>query len=191
MSKDITIQINGTDTDFDSVETVLTQAYSYLSGFPFVPEDETGLQEKTITANGHYIASDENLYGYGRVIVAIPGGEKESITGTFEDGNEYHVTKDENNYIQKELLPSALVIETPPIKNYYNVGNDIMLYGIVAKLKKKDGEYYTDETYTDSIVPVEELYVTEKAMRSGPIKVFWRRQDGQALYDTFDIRIIV
>lgn len=163
MSKSVSIQEGGTAKvlTVDKLKTNLSGGGTCL----WVPEDTVGLETKHINANGTFAAASDGKYGFSTVYVNVPGGaggppgeEGCSIVGTDpNDGEEYVVEIDENGDIVKTMMPSGIAITTLPTKLSYTDGEAIDFSGIVVKLKKHDGTFYTDENYPDSIIPFAEL----------------------------------
>lgn len=80
MSKDIYIAENGVQRALSDVLKINTKLASG-SAVNWIPEDETGTDQLTITANGEYVASASGLYGYSRVLVLVPGGGDAVVDG--------------------------------------------------------------------------------------------------------------
>lgn len=57
---------------------------NYASASVNVPSEEPTLGTKTITANGTYNASDDNLDGYSSVTVNVTGGESISVNNIIQ-----------------------------------------------------------------------------------------------------------
>lgn len=177
MSKNITIQEGGVARNFGNVSKLQTALMGGGSCY-WVPEDETQLKTKHITANGTYKAASDEAYGYSKVTVNVrggngsadshgkpntsgdikPGGSGSAVVGTNpETGNEEVVGVDEGGNLVTTPIPSAIEIITPPAKTEYTEGETMDYNGIIVGLKKKDGTTFTDATYPNGHIPMGEL----------------------------------
>lgn len=200
MSKDITMGVDGTQTDFDAISKVYVNE---LNGGPvgWVPLDERDVTTKSITEDGTYKASSDGKFGYSKVTVRVPGGAGAepgsvgcSVVGRRADGNEYVMTVGQDSVITSELIPSEIVIDTLPTKLTYDPGDSMDYTGLVVKLRRGDGEWFTDTTYSDSVVPTSELNlpqsVPDDVHGTAQVTVVWvSRYDSRAMSGTFEIQV--
>ena len=93
MSKDIVVIVDGTQETWQDIQVLRTNSAA-TGTTDWFPEDETNTAPITITENGTYTAESGNLYGFSKLIVALPP----YVRGTI-DGVEYIVTVDENGYL--------------------------------------------------------------------------------------------
>ena len=156
MSKNIVIQEGGI-----AKQLVADKLKTNLSGggtCNWVPEDETQLQIKYIDANGEYEASADNIYGYSKVVVrvpggaggegpggsgeAVPGGPGSSVVGTDEDGDEAEVSVDSDGDIHTQKIPSSIKVLEPPTNPYgiYLNGQTISTDGMRVDAYLKSGD---------------------------------------------------
>lgn len=147
MSKNITIQEGGTAKQLtvDKLKTNLAGGGTCL----WVPEDIVTLGTKTITENGTYKASDENLYGYSQVTVSGIG----KAIGKGADGNEHIVTSDENGNLVTSDLPSSIAVVAGPTRTVYADGDAIDFAGLTVKAYKSDGTPWEASGYSGGVVP--------------------------------------
>ena len=66
MSKDIIIEKNGVEQEFEAVDAITTADFTR-----WVPEDERQLMDKIVTHNGNYKASDDGVYAYRSVTALV------------------------------------------------------------------------------------------------------------------------
>lgn len=112
------------------------------------------------------IDSDPNTGRTGTSIIPLTPATRpgSSISGIDSDGDESIASINENGEIVQKKIPSIIEIVTPPTKHEYVDGETIDYSGIVARLKLKSGEIFSDENYPNGIVPFSELLFTvEKA----------------------------
>ena len=101
MAKNISIKQDGTAQTFNSVNKINTKVIG-TGSTDWIPEDETSTKVKTITANGTYNASSDNVMGYSVVYVNV---KPTQVTGVDTiDGKTYVVSVDENGYIVRTLV---------------------------------------------------------------------------------------
>ena len=165
MSKNIVIQEGGQGKQLtvDKLKTNLVGGGTCL----WVPEDETMLGTKIITENGTYKASDDGYYGYSEVTVNGVG----TATGTDSDGDEAVAHTDpETGELVTKKVPSAIVIDTPPTKTEYSVGETIDYSGMVVKAYLKSGEPWTDSVHQGGIIPTNELILPVTVITGGEEK---------------------
>lgn len=157
MSKNITIQEGGIARSLtaDKLKTNLVSGGTCL----WVPEDETQLQVKYIEANGEYEASADNVYGYSKVVVrvpggaggegpggsgdAVPGGPGSSIVGKDGDGDEAIIGVDgDGNITSAEKIPSSIKVLEPPTNPYgiYQDGQTISTNGMRVDAYLQSGD---------------------------------------------------
>lgn len=153
MSKNIVIQEDGLGKQLttDKLKTNLVGGGTCL----WVPEDETRLGTKYISADGTYKASDDGYYGYSEVTVNGVG----SVTGKDPDtGEDVMVSKDPSTgEIVETVLPASISVVTPPARITYSDGSTIDFSGMVVKAYLKSGEPWTDSEHPDGVIPIGEL----------------------------------
>lgn len=77
----------------------------------------------------------------------------DSISGIDpETGNEMEVSLDEDGFLDEEVLPSQLVIITPPDRLKYQNGDTIDFTGMIVNLLYADGTLYTSDKYPDGVI---------------------------------------
>lgn len=141
MSKNLVIQQSGEPQTLETISIVNTKKYGG-SSVDWVEEDSVDTDKKQITQNGTYKASDDNLYGYDKVIVKVPKkgkkktGKKPQSSG---DPNDYSVTADDEGNLVYKKLPTSINIITPPSKLSYNDGELIKKDGMIVKAYYADG----------------------------------------------------
>ena len=176
MSKNITIKEGGAAKQLtvDKLKTNLVSGGTCL----WVPEDETNLTTKTITANGTYKASDDGYYGYSEVTVSGIG----TATGTDEDGDEAVVTTGEGGELEQNKVPSSIVVDEPPVVvgGVYPDGQTIDKEGMVVKAYLKEGGLYDTEDYPGGVIPIEELTLNPTAAHYDETS-----HEGESTYDGF------
>lgn len=154
MSKNIIIQEGGVAKQMtaDKLKTNLVGGGTCL----WVPEDGTMLGTKTITENGTYKASEDGYYGYSEVTVSGIG----SATGKDPDGSGDEATAGvdpETGEIVISKLPSSIIVDTPPTKQEYSIGQTIDYSGMVVKAYLQSGGVWADSTHPNGVVPNSEL----------------------------------
>ena len=161
MSKTPLITKNDGTNWHDAVPKLRTDELG-ASSTDWVQEGDTKAASLKVTANGTYAAASAGKYGYDYVTVSVKGG---SATGTGPDGNEHTVYPDpETGKLIDEVIPSSIVVTTPPTVTTYPDGANIDLTGAVVTAYKKDGEVWTNEDYPDGIIPLSELsFIPTKA----------------------------
>ena len=154
MSKTPLITKNdGTDWH-DAVPKLRTDELG-ASSTDWVQEDDTKAVSLKVTANGTYAAASAGKYGYDYVTVSVKGG---SATGTGPDGNEHTVYPDpETGKLIDEVIPSSIVVTTPPTVTTYQDGDTIDFTGIVVTAYKADGTVWSDADHPNGVIPVSEL----------------------------------
>lgn len=187
MSKNITIQLDGVDVPITGAEELHTVG-SGGGSIAWLPEDETALGTLTATANGTYVASELGVYGFSVVIVNVPAN---SVTGTDTDGNDYTITLDAQGYLVETLIPSAILVTTPPAKTSYAAGETLDFAGMAVTAYDGQWAVYDTEDYPGGAVPFAELQLpVTVAAGSGSVNipVNWPRPgDGRILGATFAI----
>lgn len=151
MSKNIIIQEGGVNKNLNSIKKILTDEQDGGS-CKWIPEDEAERGTKTITKNGTYKASDDDLYGYSKVTVNVTGGSGStpsssntpgsSVTGKDpedEDGNEYSYTVNDDHEVIKTKIPSSIRVTKNPDKTSYQNGETINPSGIIVHAYYADG----------------------------------------------------
>ena len=153
MSKDITIQEGGTARTFTGV-TKLKTAKTGGGSCYWVPEEETQLGHKSITADGTYYAATDGYYGFEYVVVnGITGKDPNA-----DDDDDHNITVDpETGDLVNTRLPASIAITTEPDKTIYVDGETIDLTGLVVKA------YYADGTEWGTVNFSELLYDPEFA----------------------------
>ena len=152
MSKNIIIQEGGVAKQLtvDKLKTEVMSGGTML----WVPEEDVQLTTKYITEDGTYNASEDGYYGYSQVTVSGIG----TATGIGPDGNEHTVSPDpETGNLVDEVIPSSIVVTTPPTMTSYIDGESIDITGIVVTAYKKDGTIWSDSTHPGGVIPVSEL----------------------------------
>ena len=158
MSKDIIIQEGGVNKNLNSIKKILTDEQGGGS-CNWVPEEEVQRGTKTITKNGTYKASDDDLYGYSKVTVKVKGGSGggissdpgSGVSGTNpSDGNDYAHEIDDNGEIVTTKLPTRIVMSSLPYDTSYVDGETINFTGAEVTAYYEDGSSY-------GVVPFEEL----------------------------------
>ena len=166
MSVNITIKEGGVAKNLtaDKLRTNLYGGGTCL----WVPEDDVQLGTKSIDENGTYKAEDDGYYGFSQVTVNVPGGaggppggKGSSVVGKKPNGNDAVITIDQNGDIVEMELPSEIRVTTPPDDTNYLDGDEIDYTGMVVKAYKADGTLWTNETYTDGVVPLNELVLPD------------------------------
>lgn len=146
MSKNIVIQEGsiGKQVTADKLKTNLVGGGTCL----WVPEDETTLGTKSITANGTYKASDDGNYGYSQVTVNVaggsgstPGGPGSSVIGRDSDGDEAVAAVDDDGDLHTTKIPSSIAVVNPPTNPYgtYTDGQSIGTNGMEVKAYTASG----------------------------------------------------
>jgi hypothetical protein len=190
MSKNITIQLDGVDVPITDAEELRTAEGGGGGSVVWVPEDETALGTLTATANGTYVASELGVYGFSVVVVNVPA---DNVTGTDTDGNDYTITLDGQGYLVETLVPSAILVSTPPAKVSYTAGETLDFSGMAVTAYDGQWAAYDTEDYPGGAVPFAELQlpVTVAAgSGSANVPVNWPRPgDGRILSCTFAITV--
>ena len=182
MSKTPVINKNDGTSWADAVPKLRTDELG-ASTTDWVQEDDTKAASLKVTANGTYAAASAGKYGYDYVTVSVKGG---SATGIGPDGNEHTVTPDpETGKLIDEVIPSSIVVTTPPTKLIYTDGETIDFSGAVVKAYlKTGGEYGTVPNGEITLNP------TTAAIDSETITVSWPRPgDGAILETSFNITV--
>ena len=145
MSKDITIQEGGTARAFTGV-TKLKTAQAGGGSVYWVPEGETQLGHKSISADGTYYAADDGYYGFEYVVVnGITGKDPNA-----DDDDDHNITVDpETGGLVNTRLPASIAITTEPTKSIYVDGESIDLTGIVVKAYYEDGTEWGTVTFSE------------------------------------------
>lgn len=158
MSKNIIIAKDGEDMTFRGVDTLRTSAVGGGS-VDWMPEDETQTGTIDIRANGTYRAEDKGLYAFSRATVNVPPNQ---VTGRGSDGNDYHVTVDEDGYLVETKIPTSIKITTPPTyTGPYGDGAIIGFDGLVVTAYDADGE-------SMGVIPTSELVFPVTIARYDP-----------------------
>lgn len=131
MSKDIVIKSGGVGRKFttDKLKTGLVGGGACL----WVPEDETQLITKEITANGVYRPADDGVYGFSEIVVNVP-------TGGDDHGDDP---------VEEKTL-TGITITTPPIKTEYDEGDPLDYTGLEVTAEYSDGS--TEDVTTACVV---------------------------------------
>lgn len=166
-------------------------------GYSEVQVDVTGsgsVHGKRITQNGTYKAEDDGYIGYSKVKVNVRGGNgsadnsgRPRITfdsdGNIEDapggigsalsgidpstGEWITVGVDNSGNLVLTPAPAGIEIITPPTKTSYVKGETINYSGIVVSLKNNSGGTFTDSTYPNGHIPMQELLLPIQIAPSG------------------------
>lgn len=98
--KDITIQENLVDQNYDDTEVITTPQVPNGS-VSWIPADEASTTtDLTVTQNGTYNAESDGVYGYASVTVSVMGTDE--ITGIDrETGTTYRISVDGEGNIVK------------------------------------------------------------------------------------------
>lgn len=145
MSKSIIIQEGGLGKQLtaDKLRTNLVGGGSCL----WVPEDDTRLGTKYISANGTYKASDDGYYGYSQVTVSGVG----TATGKDGDGDQAQTTTDPTTGdLVTEKLIERIAITTPPTTTEYHKNDTINFSGLVV-------HGYSSTGRDLGVIPINEL----------------------------------
>ena len=154
MSKTPLISLNDGTSWADAVPKLRTDELG-ASTTDWVQEDDTKAASLKVTANGEYPAASAGKYGYDYVTVSVKGG---SATGIGPDGNEHTVTPDpETGKLIDEVIPSSIIVTTPPTVTTYQDGDTIDFTGIVVTAYTLDGEVWEDSSHPGGVIPVSEL----------------------------------
>lgn len=159
----------------------------------FVRKSDVTLGTKSVTQNGTYTAASDGKYGFSQFKVNIkggngsagsdgkptytppsgstpasgvePGGIGSAVVGTDPTtGNDAVVGVDSNGNLVTTPVPSGIKIVTPPTKTSYVYQESMDYTGIVVSAIKKDGTTFTDATYLNGHIPMQELiFPVEKA----------------------------
>ena len=156
MSKSITIKEGGVAKNL-TAEKLRTNLYGGGTCL-WVPEDDVQLGTKSIDENGTYKAEDDGYYGFSQVTVNVKG---DKVVGKKPNGNEAVVTVDQDGNLVETDLPSEIRVTTPPDDTSYFDGDEIDYTGMVVKAYKADGTLWTNDTYTDGIIPLNELVLPD------------------------------
>lgn len=184
MSKNIVIQKNGSALNFNGATKIRTAAVQGGTE-DWVPEDDVELTTLTVTKNGVYKAADRNTYGWSRVTVRVA---LDYVVGYGSDGNEYYVTSDAQNHIERTKIPSHIDITTPPTVTEYSVGDAIDYSGMVVTLLDRNREVFKNSDYPNGTVPLSELSLPAPTfLGKGLVPVKWLRVDGKYLMDKFRV----
>lgn len=185
MAKDIVIEKDGVSDIYYNVEEIRTRSVD--GGYDiWVPEDEVELGVKTITKNGEYKASSDNLYGYEKVIVTTSG----AVIGK-RNGKTYCFKLDEEGYIMERLLPDNIKITAPPNKMTYNSGETVNISGAVIKAFAGD-DVWTSTEYPTGVIPLNELSISpaKVSVNKNTINLKWERpEDLEDLKAAYQIMI--
>ena len=156
MSKNISILEGRITRVFSGLRKLFTRQSGSDDMIAWVPESDRQLTTKYITQNGVYRASDDGYYAYSSVTVSVPTDT--GVTGEGDDGEQHYVAPDpETGELVDEVIPSSIVVETPPTNQYgiYKDGQAIGKGGMVVKAYLASGELYTG--LPDGIVPNEQI----------------------------------
>ena len=154
MSKTPLISLNDGTSWADAVPKLRTDELG-ASTTDWVQEGDTKAASLKVTANGTYAAASAGKYGYDYVTVSVKGG---SATGIGPDGNEHTVYPDpETGKLIDEVIPSSIVVTTPPTVTTYQDGDTIDFTGIVVTAYTLDGEVWEDSSHPGGVIPVSEL----------------------------------
>lgn len=129
----------------------------------WIPLDETATATRSINENGTYHAEAQGYYGYSKVIVDVHA----QAVGTYDDGNTYAVTVDDDGYLVKRMLPASIRITTPPTKTSYSNGEAIDITGMVVTAYDANGNVWDDESYPNGIIPNSEISIVPTKASSG------------------------
>ena len=153
MAKDIIIEHNGQEMQHSGVKNlkIPTGKGSML----WYPEDEVPVAEITINQNGEYTAESKGLYGFSVANVNIT--TTSSMTGHGTDGNEYNITKNDQDQIVKQKMPTVIEIDTPPTNLVYSQGAAIDFTGMVVRAYDESGAYWTEGGFTAGVIPDNQL----------------------------------
>lgn len=101
--KDITIQENLVDQNYDGTEKITTPQVPNGS-VSWIPADGTSnTVDLTVTQNGTYTAESDGYYGYASVTVNVT--DSDNITGIDrETGTTYRISVDDEGNIVKEAV---------------------------------------------------------------------------------------
>lgn len=151
MSKNIIIQEGGQPKTLtaDKLDTTLSGG----GWQDWIPEDNVPLGTKSITEDGTYKASSENLYGYSEVTVRGIG----TATGKDSNGNTHVISTDTQGMLVDKILPERIIITTLPTKLIYADGESIDLTGMVVTAYKGDGTIWTDDQHPDGIIALADI----------------------------------
>ena len=122
--------------------------------------------------NTTYRAEDDGAYGYSQVTVSGISIQRD----TDEHGNE-RVTHTDASGTTTEIVPSSIVIETPPtFTGPYGYRAYIGTEGMVVKAHKNDGTLWTDENHPDGAISEDEYTISplitdmsESVIKIGPV----------------------
>lgn len=167
--KNPTILEGGIARVFSGIRKLFTRQSGSDDMIAWVPESDWQLTTKHITQNGVYRASDDGYYAYSSVTVSVPTDT--GVTGEGDDGEQHYVAPDpETGELVDEVIPSSIVVETPPTPpsqffgGAYTDGDTIPKTGMVVKAYLESGEVWTNESYPDGIIPNDEItLVPDKA----------------------------
>ena len=152
MAQRVIIGINGELTPFDaSLDKIRTPGIeaSYVT---WVPDADTRCETLNVTANGNYVAADEDKYGYDYVTVSVPGS---SVTGRDPDtGEEVEVHTGPDGEIVETVLAIEIRVTTPPTKITYIDGETIDYSGIVVHAYSATGTDMGEVPYSELVFPV-------------------------------------
>lgn len=154
MSKTPLISLNDGTSWADAVPKLRTDELG-ASTTDWVQEGDTKAASLKVTANGEYPAASAGKYGYDYVTVSVKG---DSATGIGQDGNEHTVYPDpETGKLVDKLIPSSIVVTTPPTVTTYQDGDTIDFNGLVVTAYTMDGEVWTDADHPGGVIPFNEL----------------------------------
>ena len=160
--KNPTISEGGISRAFGSIRRIYTAQQGSDELIPWVPADDVARGTKSITENGVYQASADGVFAWSEVSVNVStsGG----VTGTGSDSEPHYISPDPNTgQLVDIVVPSSIVIETPPSVLTYADGQSISKDGMVVKAYRADGELWTDESHPDGVIPIGELELSPTA----------------------------
>lgn len=121
----------------------------------WIPEDSVPLGTKSITKDGTYKASSEGLYGYSEVTVS---GIGKAVGKDPTTGEDKLVEPDPTTgELEETVLPSSIVVTSPPNKTTYEDGETINFDGMIVKAYLRSGELWTDPQHQGGILARQEL----------------------------------
>lgn len=96
--------------------------------------------------------------------------KKEKITGIDPvSGNEMAVGLDNFGRLTEQILPTSIKIIKPPKKLVYNNGDNIIFSGLVVQAYTANGNIWTDDSYPNGIIPINELYFPVTVANGGSV----------------------
>ena len=157
LAKSVKIKKDGETETYNTVKKIHTHDADGHST-TWVPNDETQLMTKTVTENGTYKASDDDVYAYDKVVVNV----STKAVGKKDDDVSYVVEPNPSGGFIETPVPDSIQIITEPTKLTYGENEQIDLAGAVIKAYKGDNTLWDVTGYSGGIIPNNELIVNPR-----------------------------